>query len=76
MSDELNLPQKGQVLRDELLLLLLDLRHKKNGICLVLNTVDFRQRLCNDFVADLVCFWFLFRGLVNFMFLGKGPAFS
>ena len=41
-------------LRNELLLLLLDLHYKKNGICSPSNSAEFRRNLCNAFLAGLV----------------------
>ena len=47
-------PDDALPLRNELMLLLLDLRYKKDGICLLSNSAEFRRNLCNAFLAGLV----------------------
>ena len=58
MSAPPEFPDNALSLRNELLLLLLDLRYKKNGICSMDNSAEFRRNLCNEFLAGLVCFSF------------------
>jgi hypothetical protein len=58
MSAPPEFPDDALSLRNELLLLLLDLRYKKNGICSLVNSAEFRRKLSNEFLADLVCFSF------------------
>ena len=53
MSDFANLSPAAQELRNELLLLLLDLRHKKDSI-LLSPAGEYQRNLCNDMSSNLV----------------------
>ena len=74
MSDNLDLPEEALTLRKELLLLLLNLRYKKNSIC---SLSKFRRNLSNKFIAGLVVFSFLFLVIANSVSfsLGQNPGF-
>lgn len=53
MSDFANLSPAAQELRNELLLLLLDLRHQKDSI-LLSPAGEYQRNLCNEMSSDLV----------------------
>jgi hypothetical protein len=65
MSTNPEFPEDAVALCNELLLLLLDLCYKKNGICLLANMAEFRHNLSNEFLAGLVVFSFLFLAIAN-----------